>query len=101
MANKNYILLSHDGDISLYRIDENIQLNLDEYLEAFDQWRQRKGMKAYDDSTFADYIKKRYGEDAIMYCKKVGRVGGKVNQYTGKIEDDIEEEYRDIQWHNF
>jgi hypothetical protein len=28
-------------------------------------------------------------------------VGGKINQRTGEIEDDIEEEYRETRYYNF
>lgn len=98
MMKNNYILLSADGDISLYKIDNNIFLNLDEHLEGFYKWKKTS---CYDETLFVEYIKKCFGENAMVYCKKVGCVGGRINQYTGKIEDDIEEEYKDIQWYNF
>lgn len=98
MMKNNYILLSADGDISLYKIDNNILLNLDEHLKNFYKWKKTF---CYDETLFVEYIKKHFGENTIVYCQKVGCVGSKINQYTGKIEDDIEEEYKDIQWYNF
>lgn len=98
MMKNNYILLSADGDISLYKIDKNILHNLDEHLERFYKWKKTS---CYDETLFVEYIKKHFGENAIVYCKKAGCVDGRVNQYTGEIEDDIEEEYKDIRWYNF
>lgn len=95
---QDYLLLSADGDISLYKVDKRILQNFDELLDLFFKW---KNTKCYDESLFVTYLKKHLGEESISYCKTVGCVGGRINESTGCIEDEIDEEYKDIKWFNF
>jgi hypothetical protein len=46
-------------------------------------------------------LRNKFGEKSVEFVKIVGVVGGKINQRTGEIEDDIEEEYKETKYYNF
>jgi hypothetical protein len=95
---KEDLLLSHDGDISLYKVDKNILNDLDELLQEFYKWKKTN---CYDETLFVKFLKNKFGEKSVEFVKIVGVVGGKINQRTGEIEDDIEEEYKETKYYNF
>lgn len=92
------LLLSADGDISLYEISSDLLEKIDNCVKQFDKWRKTK---SYDETLFVQYLKQKYGEKSILFCKTVGVYCGKINQVTGQIEHDLPEEYRDTKWINF
>jgi hypothetical protein len=95
---KENLLLSHDGDIALYKVDKNILDDLDELLKQFYKWKRTN---CYDETLFVKFLRNKFGEKSVEFVKIVGVVGGKINQRTGEIEDDIEEEYRETRYYNF
>jgi hypothetical protein len=95
---KENLLLSADGDISLYKVDKEILNNLDNLIEEFYKWKKTK---CYDETLFVKFLKNKFGENSIEFIKIVGLYCGKINQETGKIEDEIEEEYKETRWYNF
>jgi hypothetical protein len=95
---KEDLLLSHDGDISLYKVDKNILNDLDELLQEFYKWKRTN---CYDETLFVKFLRNKFGEKSVEFVKIVGVVGGKINQRTGEIEDDIEEEYKETKYYNF
>jgi hypothetical protein len=97
-TNKEDLLLSADGDISLYKVDKEIFNNLDELIERFYKWKKTN---CYDETLFVKFLRNRFGENSVEFVKIVGLFGGKINQKTGRIENDIEEEYQATRWYNF
>lgn len=95
---KEKLLLSADGDISLYEVDREILRNLDDLLGQFYKWKKTN---RYDETLFVKFLKLKYGDDSVKFIKIVGVCCGKIDQRTGKIEDDIEEEYKDVTYYNF
>jgi hypothetical protein len=96
--NKDNLLLSCDGDVSLYKVDKEILNNFDELIEEFYKWKKTK---CYDETLFVKFLKNKFGANSIEFIRIVGLYGGKINQKTGNIEHDIEEEYKDTKWYNF
>jgi hypothetical protein len=96
--NKGNLLLSADGDISLYKVNNEILNNFDNLIEEFYKWKKTM---CYDETLFVKFLKKKLGEDSIEFIKIVGHYSGKINRKTGKIENDIEEEYKETKWYNF
>lgn len=95
---KKHLLLSADGDIYLYEVIPEILNDFEVYLSAFFKWKKTN---CYDETLFVSYLKNRLGDSSIFCVKKVGCCGGKINTTTGMIEDEIEEQYKDIKWYNF
>jgi hypothetical protein len=95
---KEDLLLSHDGDIALYKVDKYILDDLDELLKQFYKWKRTN---CYDETLFVKFLRNKFGEKSVEFVKIVGVVGGKINQRTGEIEDDIEEEYKETKYYNF
>jgi hypothetical protein len=50
--------------------------------------------KCYDETLFVKFLKNKFGANSIEFIRIVGLYGGKINQKTGNIEHDIEEEYK-------
>ena len=95
---KEQLLLSTDGDISLYKVDKEIIENFDNLLKDFFLWKRTN---CYDETLFVKFLKRKLGEKSIEYIRVVGCCKGKINQKTGLIEDDIEEEFKNAKWFNF
>jgi hypothetical protein len=95
---KENLLLSADGDISLYKVEKEILNNLDELIEEFYKWKKTN---CYDETLFVKFLKTKYGENSIEFIKVVGLYCGYINPKTGKIENDIKEEYKKTRWYNF
>jgi hypothetical protein len=95
---KENLLLSHDGDIALYKVDKNILDDLDELLKQFYKWKRTN---CYDETLFVKFLRNKFGEKSVEFVKIVGMAYGKINPRTGGIEDDIEEEYRETRYYNF
>jgi hypothetical protein len=95
---KENLLLSADGDISLYQVDKEILDNFDDLIEEFYKWKETN---CYDETLFVKFLRNKFGEKTVEFVKIVGMACGKVNPRTGKIEDDIEEEYRETRYYNF
>ena len=93
------LLLSTDGDISLYKVEKEVYEKLDELLKEFDKW---KNTNCYDETLFVEFIKNKYGKDSIEFVKVVGECNaGDFNEELDRFEDLIEEEYKDTKKINF
>lgn len=88
--NQNKLLLSADGKISLYRVQQSI---LDEFDKLLDDFYKNKTEKSFDETLFVEYLNNRLGEDSISFVRYVG--------WANSPEPEIEELYRDVKWYNF
>ncbi|MGN0534893.1 MAG: hypothetical protein ACI4IR_02710 [Eubacterium sp.] len=88
--NQNKLLLSADGKISLYRVQQTI---LDEFDKLLDDFYKNKTEKSFDETLFVEYLKNRLGEDSISFVRYVG--------WVNTPQPEIEELYRDVKWYNF
>lgn len=61
------MLLSADGDVSLYEVDSEILEHFNSYVRRFEKWRHKKGIRCYDETLFVEYLKKQLGEDAVIF----------------------------------
>lgn len=91
------ILLSADGDVSLYRVSKYIWNHFDELIEDFHTWNKKK---RYDETLFVNYLKARFGEKSIAFIKIVGQYAGSPNMIF-LDGNDITEQYVDTKWFNF
>lgn len=93
------LLLSIDGDISLYKVEKEVYEKLDDLLKEFDKWKKTN---CYDETLFVEFIKNKYGNDSIEFVKVVGECNaGDLNEELDRFEDLIEEEYKDTKKINF
>jgi hypothetical protein len=95
---KENLLLSADGDVSLYKVDKEILDNFDKLLDEFYDWKQTS---AYDETLFVEFLQTKYGKNSIEFVKVVGYPAGRINKQTGEIEDVFESDYKDTKWYNF
>lgn len=94
------LLLSADGDISLYHVKKEIIDKFDVILDDFYKWKKTN---CYDETLFVKYVKNKYGEESIKFVKIVGCYGGKLvnNVVVNPNEHDIEEKYKNTKHYNF
>jgi hypothetical protein len=92
------LLLSADGNISLYEVKKEIIDNLDNLL---DEFYKTKKTNCYDETLFVKFLIDKKGEDSICFIKVVGMVGGTYNPETQTVSEEFPEEYRNIKWYNF
>lgn len=90
---RKYLLLSADGDISLYEVAREIHDNLDALVNHFYRW---KTTYCFDETLFVTFLIGKYGNDAVRFIKVVGTCSGEKSLKSGKVEDDIEEAYRNV-----
>ncbi len=50
---------------------------------------------------FVTFLIGKYGNDAVRFIKVVGTCSGEKSLKSGKMEDDIEEAYRNVKWYHF
>lgn len=82
------LMLSADGDIMLYEVGKNIIKDLENILDQFYKWKQTN---CYDEQLFVKFIQETYGDGSIRLIKNLGWFD----------RDNIPEEYKNIEWHNF
>lgn len=94
---KEYILLSADGEVSLYQVTKDIESNLEKVIEDFFKW---KTTKSYDETLFVKFLINRFGKDSVSFVEVVGGYLGSPNSIL-KDGKDVTEEYKNIKWFNF
>jgi hypothetical protein len=94
---KENLLLSADGDISLYQADKEILDNFDDLIKEFCEWNTSN---CFDETLFVQFLKNKFGEKSIEFVKIAGVYAEKFNK-RGGIEYDIEKEYPGTRWYNF
>lgn len=93
------LLLSTDGDISLYKVDNEVYKNLDDLVREFDN---SKNTNCFDETLFVEFIKKKFGNESIEFIKVVGECNaGDFNEELDRFEDVIEDEYKNTKKINF
>lgn len=93
------LLLSADGDISLYKIKKELFEILDSLCDEFFKWKKTD---CYDEAAFVKLIKNKYGNDSIEFVKVVGQCNaGEFNEELDRFEDLIQKEYKDSRRINF
>ena len=93
------LLLSTDGDISLYKVDNEVYKNLDDLVREFDN---SKNTNCFDETLFVEFIKNKFGNESIEFIKVVGECNaGNFNEELDRFEDLIEEEYKNTKKINF
>lgn len=97
MLKKEYILLSADGEVSLYQVTKDIESNLEKVIEDFFKW---KTTKSYDETLFVKFLINRFGKDSVSFVEVVGGYLGSPNSIL-KDGKDVTEEYKNIKWFNF
>lgn len=97
MLKKEYILLSADGEVSLYQVTKDIESNLEKVIEDFFKW---KTTKSYDETLFVKFLINRFGKDSVSFVEVVGGYLGGPNSIL-KDGKDVTEEYKNIKWFNF
>jgi hypothetical protein len=85
------------NDFSEKRLHHEIYMS-DARKVAPEKWKKTN---CYDETLFVKFLRNKFGEKSVEFVKIVGMVYDKVNPRTGKIEDDIEEEYRETRHYNF
>lgn len=83
IRNKAKLLLSADGDVGLYEVNDDILRDFDTLLSEF------KPPRYYDKSDFVEFIKRKRGSEAIRFIKSVG------------CYPVIEPDYKNVFWFNF
>lgn len=81
--NKSKLLLSADGDISLYEVDDRIINEFEELLDSFVHG------SCYNEQDFVDHIKRKCGENAIRFILIAG------------CYPELKPEYKNVMWYNF
>ncbi|NLC72954.1 MAG: hypothetical protein GX684_04175 [Ruminococcaceae bacterium] len=97
MAKNKHILLSADGDVSLYLASDYVFIHFDELVEDFHEQRKTK---RYDEKLFVKFLWSRFGEESIKFIKVVGKYAGSPNMIYSEGKD-ITAEFAEIRWHNF
>ena len=73
---KAYVLLSADFDIGLYKVDKNIEEDLEKIkIEFLENLRNN----TYDQSDFVKFLENKYGQDSIKFIKNIGTYGSEEN----------------------
>lgn len=93
------ILLSADGDISLYLIKEELFEIIEELVKEFDI---SNNTNCFDEKKFVKFLCEKYGNECIKFVKIVGKCNaGDYNEEIDKFDDLIEDEYKNVKLINF
>ncbi|MDE6142396.1 MAG: hypothetical protein K2G03_07310, partial [Bacilli bacterium] len=83
-----YIMLSADGDVLLYKVTKKVLSNFDDLLE---QFFNTKTTNCYDEQLFVAFVRKEYGNNSMKFVKNLGIF----------TNNTIPKEYVGIKWFNF
>ncbi len=78
------LLLSADGDIMLYEVEEKILSDLEALIEEFYIWKKTS---CFNEQLFVKFLQQKFGNEAIRFIKNLGY--------------KIPEEFKNVKWFNF